>query len=148
MAEKEQSTTPKNARERAVAAAARAKALRERAAAAKERTAVGRSLGGFMDFVRTQGVIGLAVGLAIGTQASELVKTIVGSVITPIVDLLVGKDGLDGLSWTLEVGDRTGVFTFGTLIDALIRFLAIAFVIYFVVKGFKLDRLDKKKEEK
>jgi large-conductance mechanosensitive channel len=41
---------------------------------------------GFMDFVRTQGVVGLAVGLAIGTQAAELVKQIVSSVITPIVD--------------------------------------------------------------
>lgn len=101
---------------------------------------------GFMDFVRTQGVVGLAVGLAIGTQASELVKTIVASIITPIVDLLVGSGGLKGLTWTVNVAGRQSTFAFGGLLDAIIRFLAIAFVIYFVVKGLKLDKLDKKKE--
>ncbi len=100
----------------------------------------------FMRFVREQGIVGLAVGLAIGAQAAELVKIIVGSVVTPIIDLLVGKGGLAGLKWTLEVGDRTAVFTFGDLIDALIRFLAVAFVIYLVIHGLKLDRLDKNKE--
>jgi large conductance mechanosensitive channel protein len=102
---------------------------------------------GFMEFVRSQGVVGLAVGLAIGTQATELVKNIVGAVITPIVDLLVGKEGLSGLSWTVHFLDRTSTFRFGALVDAIIRFLAIAFVIYFVVKGLKLDKLDKKKAE-
>lgn len=101
---------------------------------------------GFMDFVRKQGIVGLAVGLAIGTQASDLVKNIVGSIITPIVDLLVGKGGLEGLTWTVNVGDRTSTFQFGLLIDSLIKFLAVAVVIYFVVMGLKLDRLDKKKE--
>ncbi|HEX6462423.1 MAG TPA: MscL family protein [Candidatus Saccharimonadales bacterium] len=100
----------------------------------------------FMRFVREQGIVGLAVGLAIGAQAAELVKIIVGSLITPLIDLLVGKGGLAALKWTLEVGDRTAVFTFGDLIDALIRFLAVAFVIYLVIHGLKLDRLDKKKE--
>lgn len=118
-------------------------------AKAKDRVktgAVGKQFGGFMEFVRTQGVVGLAVGLAIGTQASELVKSMVSSIITPIVDLLVGSGGLNGVSWTVNVGGRTTTFAFGILIDATIRFLAIAFVIYFVVKGLKLDRLDKKKE--
>jgi len=117
----------------------------ERAAAAREKTKMMASpLAGFMDFVRTQGVVGLAVGLAIGTQASELVKSIVSSIITPIVDLIVGKGGLEGLTWTVHVAGRSSTFMFGTLVDATIRFLAIAFVIYFVVKGLKLDRLDKK----
>ncbi len=114
----------------------------------QEKKRIANQAKGFMDFVRTQGVVGLAVGLAIGTQASELVKSIVGALITPFVDLLVGKEGLKGLSYTLTVGDRSGTFAVGLLIDSLIRFLAIAFVIYFVVKGLKLDRLDKKKEEK
>lgn len=109
------------------------------------KAAVGHA-SGFMNFVRQQGIVGLAVGLAIGTQAAELVKVIVGSLITPLIDLLAGKGGLAGLKWTLTVGDRTAVFTFGGLIDAVLRFLAIAFVIYLVIHALKLDRLDKKKE--
>ncbi len=113
---------------------------------ALEKKQIANKTKGFMDFVRTQGVVGLAVGLAIGTQASELVKTIVSSVITPIVDLIVGSGGLKGISLTVHIAGRTSTFAFGTLLDAIIRFLAIAFVIYFVVKGLKLDKLDKKKD--
>ncbi len=112
-----------------------------------EKKKLAKQARGFMDFVRTQGVVGLAVGLAIGTQAAELVRSIVASIITPIVDLLVGKQGLKSITYTMHVGDRATTFTFGLLIDSLIRFLAIAFVIYFVVKGLKLDKLDKKKAE-
>ena len=101
---------------------------------------------GFADFVRKQGVVGLAIGLAIGTQASELVKNIVGSVITPIVSLLVGKDGLSGLTYYAQVGDRAATFDFGLLIDSTIKFVAVALVIYFVVMGLRLDKLDKKKD--
>lgn len=106
----------------------------------------GSALGGFMEFVRKQGVVGLAVGLAIGTQAGQLVKEIVNSVITPLVDLVVGKGGLNGLTWYVQIGDRSALFDFGKLINALIIFLAVAFVIYFVVMGLKLDKLDKKKD--
>ena len=108
----------------------------------KAKTAVG----GFMEFVRKQGVVGLAVGLAIGTQASELVKNIVNSIITPFVDLLVGKEGLRGLTWTVDIMGRNATFNFGLLIDSLLKFLAVAVVVYFVVIGLKLDRLDKQKE--
>ncbi len=123
----------------------RAKTAAIRAARLKE-TRAGGALSGFMDFVRKQGVVGLAVGLAIGTQAGILVKDIVSSVITPIVDLLVGKGGLEGLTWYVKVGDRDALFNFGLLIDSLIKFMAVALVIYFVVMGLKLDKLDKKKE--
>lgn len=103
-------------------------------------------ISGFMNFVREQGVVGLAVGLAIGAQASELVKIIVGSLITPVLDLMVGPGGLVNLKWTVMVGDRTGIFTVGNLLDAMLRFLAVLLVIYFVVKGFNFDKMDKKKD--
>jgi large conductance mechanosensitive channel protein len=105
-----------------------------------------KPLKGFMDFVRKQGVVGLAVGLAIGAQASELVKNIVSSVITPIVDLIVGQGGLNGLDTTVNIAGRSTVFQFGLLIDSLLKFLAVALVIYFVVIGLSLDKLDKKEE--
>ena len=101
---------------------------------------------GFMDFVRKQGVVGLAIGLAIGTQASELVKNIVTSVITPFVDLLIGNGGLKGITFTPHVFGHHATFQFGLLIDSIIKFIAVALVIYFVVMGLKLDKIDKKKE--
>lgn len=123
-----------------------AKAAVARKAAKKLPAKPVSGLAGFANFVRTQGVVGLAIGLAIGTQAADLVKNIVGSVITPIVDLLVGKDGLEGLTWYTQVGDRAATFNFGLLIDSTIKFVAVALVIYFVVMGLRLDKLDKKKD--
>ena len=104
---------------------------------------------GFMDFVREQGVVGLAVGLAIGTAATVLVKSIVDNMINPIIGaLLPGSSDLNSKYVCLEkVGEQcVNRFAWGPVVSNLISFLAIAAVIYFVVKGLKLDKLDKKKE--
>lgn len=104
---------------------------------------------GFMNFVREQGVIGLAIGLAIGTQASEVVKQLVASFVDPIIGLIMGNpEGLQAMSWTLKIGNRSGTFAFGKLIYVLIVFLLVALIIYWVIHGLKLDRADKKKDDK
>lgn len=149
---------PKTVREKQLVAAARAKALREKAAEARENSKVGKQLAGFMDFVRTQGVVGLAVGLAIGTQAGATVKAIVEGFINPIVEFIVGsQNGLLNAKWNiigpdndvtnywLSLGQRELVVSWGAILSSLITLLAVAAVIYFVVKGLKLDKLDKKK---
>ena len=105
-------------------------------------------LSGFMEFVREQGVVGLAIGLAVGTQASILVKDIVGSIINPIIGLIIGNSkGLQAAVWNVSVGKRHATFAFGNLIYSLIVFLAVCAVVYFIVHGLKLDRLDKKKDK-
>lgn len=140
MADVPKNTSPKRG-------AAKVRAAKAREAVKKvPRPQVKSGAQGFTDFIRKQGVVGLAVGLAIGTQASELVKNIVSSIISPIVSLLVGKGGLDGLTYYAHIGDRSATFDFGLLIDSTIKFIAVALVIYFVIMGLKLDKLDKKKE--
>lgn len=110
---------------------------------------MGKQIRGFMDFVREQGVVGLAVGLAIGTQAGILVKDIVAAIIDPIVGLIIGNsDGLRAAVWNVEVFGRAATFKLGQLAYSLLVFMAVCAVIYYVVHGFKLDKLDKKKAEK
>jgi large conductance mechanosensitive channel len=136
---------------RAEAKRAKAEMLKARAEAAREKAKnVGSGqLGGFVAFIREKGVVGLAVGLAIGTAATGVVTQIVNAVITPTVSLLIGEGGLRSLNFVVKrAADGTPVVTYaiGDLIDALIKFLAVAAVIYFVVMGLKLDKLDKKKD--
>lgn len=141
----QKTSKPKNVREAKVAAAARAKALREM----RSKTIVGKQLGGFMDFVREQGVVGLAVGLAIGTAATVFVKSVVDNMITPVIGaVLPGGTDLASKYYCLErAGQDCSIkFGWGAVASNLISFLAVAAVIYFVVKGLKLDRLDKKKD--
>ncbi len=119
--------------------------LRSRAAAAKEK-AKGHG-GGFMDFIREQGVVGLAVGLAIGTAAGDTVKKLVTAFIDPLVQLIVGSQkGLQAASFTVEIAGRKGEFLYGAFISSLITLLAVAFVVYAIIHFLKLDKLDKKKD--
>jgi large conductance mechanosensitive channel len=141
----------KTAAARAKAAAAQAKAAeaRSKAAAASSRAnAVTHGHGGgFIEFVRTQGVVGLAVGLAIGTAAGATVKAIVAGFINPIVQFIVGsQDGLDSAVWHVSLWHRKADFAWGAAVSSLITLIATALVIYWIINIFKLDRLDKKKD--
>lgn len=114
---------------------------------------------GFFDFIREQGVIGLAIGLAIGAQTNTTVKSIVDGLINPIVgfvlgssaDLseqtwnLIGKD-TDTTNYLFTLGNRQLVLGWGEILSSIIQLVAVAAVIYFVVKGLGFDKLDKKKE--
>lgn len=102
---------------------------------------------GFVEFIRTQGVIGLAIGLAIGTAAGDTVKKLVEGFIAPVVQFIVGsRDGLETAAWHLELFGRTADFKWGAFVSSAIALLATALVIYWVIHVLKLDRLDKKKE--
>lgn len=103
--------------------------------------------GGFMTFIREQGVVGLAVGLAIGTAAGDTVKKLVTAFIDPLVQLIVGsQEGLQAASFTVNVGDRQGEFMYGAFISSLITLVAVAFIVYAIIHFLKLDKLDKKKD--
>lgn len=103
---------------------------------------------GFLDFVREQGVVGLAIGLAVGTQASILVRDIVASIIDPVIGLIIGNPkGLQAAVWEVTVGGREATFALGQLVYSVIVFMAVCLVVYLIVHGLKLDKLDKKKEK-
>lgn len=103
--------------------------------------------GGFMEFVRTQGVVGLAVGLAIGTAAGDTVKKLVEAFIDPLVQLIIGsQEGMQAASFSVDVAGRQAEFAYGAFISSLITLLAVAFVVYTIVHFLKLDKMDKKKD--
>ena len=107
--------------------------------------------GGFVSFVREQGVVGMAVGLAIGTSAGAAVKVIVDQFIAPIIAILTRGIDLNDLKWVIYPADAvTGqvevAIGYGMIISAVITLLATAFVIYQIVHVMKLDKLDKKKD--
>lgn len=102
---------------------------------------------GFLDFIRGQGVIGLAIGLVIGTQVKGLVDQLIRSFIDPLLGLVVGSGGgLSSKVFNLSLNGKNAVFGWGAFVYTLIDFLIIAAVVYFTVKWLKLDKLDKKKD--
>lgn len=105
-----------------------------------------KHLSGFVDFIRTQGVVGLAVGLAIGAAAGDTVKKLVDGFINPIVQFIVGsQDALNSAVWRFELWGRSADFAWGAFVSSAITLVATALVIYWIINILKLDKLDKKK---
>ncbi len=126
---------------------ARSQAAKAKAAAVRNRSK--QHVSGFVDFIRTQGVVGLAVGLVLGGAVTLLVKSLIDNVIMPPLGLVLGSsDGLDGLVWHLGKTDagQEAILHYGSFLNDLINFLVIALVVYLVVQGLGFDKLDKKKE--
>lgn len=86
-------------------------------------------LKGFRDFILKGNVVDLAVAVVIGTAFAAVVQAIVVGLITPLVAAIIGEPSFDGL--TFEI--RSAEFLYGSVLNAIITFLSIAAVVYFVV---------------
>lgn len=105
-------------------------------------------LQGFVNFVREQGVVGLAVGLILGIASKSVIDSLVNNIFNPIVGLLTGGVTLENKTVCLNrVGEvcKTSL-GYGRFFSDLISFMIVAAVVYLVVKKLKLDKLDKKKD--
>jgi large conductance mechanosensitive channel len=111
---------------------------------------VPKFLQGFTDFVREQGVVGLAIGLILGFASKSVVDSLVNNIFNPIVGLLTGGISLEHKTMCLTRDDTTGACTttlkYGQFISDVISFIIIVAAVYLVFKMLKLERLDKKKE--
>lgn len=97
---------------------------------------------GFIEFIREQGVMGLAVGFILGGAVSKLVTSLVNDMVNPIVGIFLGRAG-ELKKVFLQIGPAK--IMWGSFVNSFIDFTIIALVVYFGVKVLKLDTLDKKK---
>lgn len=108
---------------------------------------VSKSLSGFVEFIRTQGIVGLAIGFVIGVQSKAVVDQFSKSFVDPLLGLLVGGgEKLSQQSFVVEIGSRSATFAWGQFVYVVINFIFIAAIIYFVFRWLRLDKLDKPKE--
>ena len=151
MATKSAKSTKKSPTKNTTAAKAEPKKptgrVRSVAGAVRERAVNRERKAGFTDFLREQGVVGLAIGLVLGTQAKSLVDSLVVNFINPLTGLfLPGSGALETKTFVLNLFGKKATFGWGAFISGLLSFVLVAAVIYYVFKGLKLDRLDKKKD--
>jgi len=102
---------------------------------------------GFVEFLRTQGVMGLAVGIVLGGAVTVLAKSLIDNLITPPLGLLLGSaNGLKGLSLNIGKAADGGeaVLQYGTFINDFINFMLIALVVYTLFNIFGLQKISKK----
>ena len=84
-------------------------------------------LKGFKQFIMRGNVMDLAVAVVIGAAFGEVVKSFVGSVLTPAIAALVGKPDFSAFNFTVH----GAVISYGVFLNALIAFLLVAAAIYF-----------------
>lgn len=113
----------------------------------------------FKEFIMRGNVIDLAVGVIIGGAFQAIVNSVVKDIVTPLIGLLTkGMDftnkfivlGSDQEFATLADAQAAGAATlnYGSFITAVINFLIMSVVIFFLVKGInKIANMGKKKEE-
>lgn len=99
-------------------------------------------INGFLDFIREQGVVGLAIGVVIGVAAKDTVDALTQGFINPLIGLILPNvDSLSSKKFVIDGSD----FLWGNILLNIINLLVIAAVIYFIIKGLGLDKLDRKK---
>jgi len=97
-----------------------------------------RAFGGFLEFVRERGVMGLAIGFVLGSAVQKVVTAFVTDIVNPFVGLFLGRaDGFKNFA--------VGQFLVGDFIMVLVDFLILCFIIYAVFKLLGLEKLDKAK---
>lgn len=90
-------------------------------------------------------VIELAVGVVIGSAFTAVVTSFSNSIISPLLAALGGVD-YSGLGFHIRAGNDATFVDFGAVLTAIINFLLIAAVIYFLLVApmNKLDEMQKR----
>lgn len=112
----------------------------------------------FTAFAIKGNAMALAVGTIIGAAFSGITKSLTDDVIMPIVSIFIGGVDFSEMKLTLprlfaEKLDENGnvilnTLNYGNFISAVINFLILALVVFFLVKGLNmLSEAGKKKEE-
>ena len=122
----------------------------------------------FKTFAVKGNAMALAVGTIIGGAFSTITKSLTNDLIMPVVNIFLGgadfseaKIALPRMPWvepTYEtivnaegvevVQEVQNYLTYGNFISAIINFLILALVVFFLVRGLnKLAEMGKKKEE-
>lgn len=89
----------------------------------------------FKEFIAQGNVMNLAVGIIIGGAFTAIVNSLVADMIMPLIGAIMGGVDFSGLAITVGEGDHAAKIGYGAFIQALIDFLLIALVVFWLVKA-------------
>lgn len=101
---------------------------------------------GFVGFLRERAVVGVAIAFVVATQMQGFIKVLIDKIIDPSFILIFGGDKLSQRVFHLSWHDRTQTFGWGAVVYAFVDFIFVVAAIYIIIRVFKLDKLDKKKD--
>lgn len=87
---------------------------------------------GFKDFIFRGNVLELAIAVVIGVAFTAVVTAIVDNLVQPIINVFAGKHET-GLGFFIVSSNAKTFVDFGAIFSAVINFLIVAAVVYFVL---------------
>ena len=83
----------------------------------------------FKEFLFRGNVVDLAVAVVIGAAFTAVVNSLVADIFTPLIAAIFGTQDFSSLTFTIN----GSTFSYGLFLNALIAFLMVALVIFFLV---------------
>jgi large conductance mechanosensitive channel len=111
----------------------------------------------FREFIQRGSVIDLAVAVILAAAFGKIVSTLVEGIIMPPIGMLLGKVDFTSLFYVLDTSKGVPeslaqakamgvpVIAYGQLINDLITFLIVAFVVFLIVR--KVNRVKSKQDK-
>lgn len=84
----------------------------------------------FKDFIAKGNVMDMAVGIIMGAAFTAIVTSLVDDLVNPLIGLFIG--GIDFAGLSVGLGDAQ--FMYGNFINAVIKFVIVAWVVFLLVK--------------
>lgn len=115
----------------------------------------------FREFALKGNVLDMAVGIIIGAAFTTIVSSLVDDVLMPPIGVLLG--GIDFSDYYVQLTDRdtayrsltaardggASVIAYGNFINAVIKFVIVAFALFLIIKNInRLKRMVEKQEAK
>ncbi|HHX65630.1 MAG TPA: large conductance mechanosensitive channel protein MscL [Chloroflexi bacterium] len=105
--------------------------------------------GEFIQFVQRGNVLDMAVGIAVGTAFTAIVRSLVDDIIMPPIGLILGRMDFSNLFVVLRAGDPVGPYTtlanaqnagavilrYGQFVNTVISFFIIALAVFFLIRA-------------
>ena len=109
----------------------------------------------FKAFINKGNVLGLAVGVIIGGAFSTITSSLTNDIIMPIVSIFLGGVDFSSMSvalptfYALAEDAAPNTLNYGNFISAVINFLILALVVFFIVKSVNsaMEKAKKQEEE-
>ncbi|MDY6788489.1 MAG: MscL family protein [Candidatus Nanohaloarchaea archaeon] len=97
-------------------------------------------IGEFLEFLKEYKVVGLAIGIVVGTATTDLVNSVVDDIVMPLVGIFLPSE-----EWqTYTVSLASAELKVGHLIGSIVDFAIIALIVFLFVKYIlKQEKVEK-----
>ena len=86
----------------------------------------------YQEFINRGDVVVVAIGLVMALYFKAIVDQIIAALITPLIALIFGESNIAAIGFSIS----DTFFPIGLVFSALIDFLAVALILFFIIKAY------------